>query len=189
MKDNLIKSTFYSTLFYSIAFPAIQKIVVDAISYKLIAVNSIVICVATIIIGHAWNKRKELLYKYYVLFLIAEAACYVGAIFGAIVFKNYFAYYIADTLIFASISKNIVMGGNTLRARKYNSEVIRNDYDNNTQIYASIATLIGSGLCLIIELPLWISFIAMFLGVTLDNVFYGIEYYKIKHEEKYELYL
>jgi hypothetical protein len=184
MKDNLIKSVFYSTLFYSLAYPSIQKIVIEAISYKLIALNSIIICIGTIIIGHAWNKYKDFLYKYYLFFLILEIICYMAAIFGAIVFNSYFGYYLADTLIFATISKNIIIGANTLKARKYNEEEIRNKYDNNVQIYASIATLIGSGLCLLIELPIWLSFIAMFLGVSIDNIFYGIEYLKIKNVKK-----
>lgn len=180
MKDNLIKACFYSTIFYSIAYPAIEKKIIDAISYKMIAVNSIVICLATILIGKLWNKHKDILFNYYNHFLIAEALCYVFATILAVVFEKYLGYYILETLIFSVISKNIVMGGNTLRARKYNDEHERNKYDNNIQIYASIATLIGSGLCLLIELPIWLSFISMFLGVTIDNVFYFIECKRIK---------
>lgn len=180
MKDNLIKSIFFSTIFYAIAYPAIQKNLIDAIDYKLIALNSIVICLFTIVIGHLWNNYQYLLYKYFIHFLIAETILYIISTFFAIIYKNLIGFYILDTLIMSTISKNIILGSNTLKAIKYNNKESRNRYDNDIQIYSSIATLLGSGICILIEMPLAISFIFMFLGVTIDNVFFGIEYIKLR---------
>ena len=184
MKDNLIKSIFFSTVFYSIAYPNIQKCLMDAINSKLIAINNIIICISTILIGNLWNKYKDKLFNYYLYFLISEALLYIIVMSIVIINNHLICYYILDTLIFSTISRNILIGGNTLKAIKYKDKNNRNKYDNNVQIYSSIATLLGSSICLLTNLSLTVSFIFMFLGITLDNVFYGIEYLKIKSKER-----
>jgi hypothetical protein len=156
----------------------------DAIDYKLIAINSMIICIFTIVIGHLWNKYKDILFNYYLIFLIAEAILYVIAVIIATIYNNLIGFYILDTLIFSAISKNILIGGNTLKAIKYSNKESRNRYDNDIQIYSSIATLLGSSICIIINIPLVISFIFMFLGITLDNIYFGIEYLKIKNKKE-----
>lgn len=181
-KDNLIKAQFYSTFLYAIAWPPIQIVLMHAIDSRLLAISTMMSCISSIIIGKLWNEYKDKLYKFYNLFLILEVITEIVIAFIAIISNNYLLYYILSIFITAIITKNITYGNNILIAKKYNTEDEKVVYSNNSSIFYNAATLVGSTIILFIQPPIWFSFILMFFGLTIDNIFYSIEYKKERTE-------
>ena len=84
--------------------------------------------------------------------------------------------HILDTICFTLITKNIICGGNRLRAIKYNNEEKRIKYDNDVQMAANISSLIGFLSCAIFEFNLWQAFLLSTIGICIDNIFYYLEW-------------
>lgn len=138
----------------------------------MIALNSIIICVSGVIFPILWNKYRRL-YNTYSLLLLLEVIGYITI--GILIYTGIIgnlAYYLLETFLFATISKNIICGGNRLRSMRYNSEKLREAYDNNSTIVANGSSLIGFGASFLITIPVNVSFILITLGVCIDNIFY-----------------
>jgi hypothetical protein len=90
----------------------------------------------------------------------------------AVTTDNILAYYIMDTLIFAIVTRNIICGGNKLRALRYNTETAREHFDNNNLSANATATIVGSIVAMILKLDfismLWVATV----GNAVDNIFY-----------------
>ena len=84
-------------------------------------------------------------------------------------------YYVVDTLIFGFITRNIICGANKLKAKIYKEEQ-REKYDNTIQIAGSIATLIGAGIAVFIEIPIQCALFIGWIAITIDNLLYWIAY-------------
>ena len=67
-----------------------------------------------------------------------------------------------------------------MRAIVNPTEKDRERYDNNANVVCSVATLLGSGAAMIVDIPLIALFILAFIGNTVDNFFY---LYIYKHIE------
>ena len=65
-----------------------------------------------------------------------------------------------------------------LRALRYNSEEIREKFDNNNNSVGSIATIVGSIIAMFLNLSFPIMLILATLGNSIDNIFYIFIYYK-----------
>lgn len=84
-------------------------------------------------------------------------------------------YYILDILLFSSITRSIICGGNRLKAIRYKDNN-REEFDNKSVMFANIASIIGYGISSIIEIPINIAFITMYIGIISDNIIYYIIY-------------
>lgn len=138
----------------------------------MIAFNSIIMCLAGVLFPIIWNKYKNL-YRIYGKLLLLEGVTY--SIIGILIYTNAIsnvAYYLLDTFLFAIISKNIICGCNKLRAVRYNSEIIREQYDNNSTIVSNFSSLLGFGISFIITISSSIAFILITIGICIDNIFY-----------------
>lgn len=178
LKDNLIKASLVNYLLYSMAFPVIQKTLIDSVSSKYIAANSIITCLMVIVLGQIWNKYNKKMYKLYGVFLLFEGLFYTSlinsVIFGIVSYKFF---YIVDTLIFALISKNITFGYNKLKSIRY-KENKRNGFDNNILIITSIASLIGYSISFIIDIPVKLAFGFVLIGIIINNIGFYLVYKK-----------
>lgn len=67
-----------------------------------------------------------------------------------------------------------------MRAKVNPTEKEREQYDNNSSIVNSIATLIGAGIAIVFDFDLKLLFVLAFVGNVIDNVFYLYIYQKIK---------
>ena len=57
--DKMLLATFLSTVFYSMAYPAIHKEIIQNISDYLIAIEQIVSCIGIILASTLWNKHSD----------------------------------------------------------------------------------------------------------------------------------
>ena len=186
MNDNLIKAKFYAIILYSFAYPTIQITLMQVINSKLLALSTICGCLSSIILGKLWNKYKNKLYKFTNIYLISEVIGEIIIAVIAIKTGNYIVYYILSMFISSIITTNIVFSTNILIAKRYITEDEKIKYSNDSEIYYSLATLIGATSAILINVPLWLSFIFMSLGMTIDNWFYYKEYIKLKEVDAHE---
>lgn len=181
--DGMLLATFISTIFYSATYPYIHKEIMQVASETIIAVNQIVNCISIVLFGWLWNKTSRL-FKYYSSLCVIETLLGVISSLIATLTGNIIAYYIIDTLIFSVVTRNIICGGNKLRALRYNTETAREQFDNNDLSASAVATIIGSVLAMILRLGfipmLWIATI----GNAVDNIFYIAIYRKQTKKER-----
>ena len=120
-----------------------------------------------------WNKYSEYLYKKYWLMLLIEAIIYIIILIMLLFDKmNLLTYYILDTICFTLVTKNIICGGNRLRAKRYNSEDKRTKFDNDSQMAANASSLLGFSISAIFTLTMHQAFILSTIGLCIDNLFY-----------------
>lgn len=179
LKDKLLIANFLSNLFYSVAYPCVHYKLISEIGQKMISLNSILICIAGTLIPVLWNKKSEKLYKTYGFLCNLETVLYIIiCIMFLVSFISPKAYYILDTIFFCLVSKNIICGGNKLKAKKYDTESKREQYDNNIQLVTNISSLIGFSISLITNINTNIAFILITIGICFDNFFYYKEWGK-----------
>lgn len=185
-KDLMIQACFWSSTFYSMSYPFIHLYIMKdaSITEKVISSNQIFICLTIIIINSIWNKHSSKLYKYYKAFILIESIAYLVLTIGAIsTTLSPLYYYTIDFILFGFISRNVICGANKLRAFIYNGET-REKYDNTISIASAIATLIGSFIAIIINIPIEVAFAISWIGLVIDNIFYWIAYNKTKIQEE-----
>lgn len=172
LKDELLTANFLSNLFYSIAYPVVHFTLIKDVGEKLIAFNSIILCIAGVCLPIVWNRYTQL-YRSFGTLLVIEILAY--SIICILICTNAIgnvAYYLLDTIIFSLISKNIICGGNKLRALRYNSATLREQYDNNSTVVANGSSLLGFGVSFMLTIPVNIAFIFITIGICVDNLFY-----------------
>lgn len=175
----MVVATFITTLFYSSTYPYIWVQVMNNISNKYVAITQIIGCISVIIFSSLWNKKSDSLFKFYPLFCILETIVSLLLLLYLLIFSlNLRFYYIANTIIFALITRNICCGGIKLRAKRYPNEKARETFDNINNSFSAIATIIGSGIAIILKLPIEIMLIIAFIGNIIDNIIYICIFYQ-----------
>lgn len=171
--DKLLIANFLSNLFYSMAYPTVHYKLISEVGQKMISINSIAICITGILIPIMWNKKSEKLYKTFGALCNLETILYIIiCIMYLMSFITTKAYYILDTVFFCLVTKNMICGGNKLRAKRYNTEDKREEYDNNVQLVTNISSLIGFLISLITNMNVSAGFILITIGICADNFFY-----------------
>lgn len=167
----MLIANFISNLFYSTAYPVVHFTLIKDVGEKMIALNSIVCCIAGVLFPIIWNKYGKL-YCTYGYLLFAEVIGYViiGFLICTGLISN-LSYYLLDTFLFVLITRNIICGGNKLRNIRYNQET-RERYDNNSNIVANFSSLLGFGISFLITIPSNIAFVLITIGICVDNIFY-----------------
>lgn len=187
-KDLMIQACFWSNMFYSMSYPFIHLFIMkdDAITGRLVSIQQVVMCLSIILINNLWNKYSLQFYKWFKVFLFLESITYLILMLGmSLDIFSPFIYYVADMILFSLITKNIICGSNKLRALRYKDEA-REKYDNTIPIAAAFATLIGSFIAIVINIPIPIAFMLSWIGIVIDNIFYWIVYDKYKIENELE---
>lgn len=169
--DAMILASLLVTIFYSSTYPYIHKAIISIISDNMIALNQIINCMSIVVVGTIWNKNKSL-FRYYPMFCVVETIFNIGTTVYALITGNIVAYYILDTLVFATITRNIICGGTRLRAMRYKTEDERSAYDNNDNSACAIGTIIGSCIAMVLKLDFNIMLIIATFGNCIDNIFY-----------------
>lgn len=175
--DGMLLATFLSTIFYSATYPYIHKEIMQVASETIIAVNQVVNCISIVAFGQLWNKTSKL-FQCYPALCVCETLLGIVSSLIATFTGNIIAYYIIDTLIFAIVTRNIICGGNKLRALRYNTETAREHFDNSNLSANATATIIGSALAMSLKMDfismLWLATV----GNAVDNIFYICIYKK-----------
>lgn len=182
MKDKLILSGFISMLFYSVAYPVVHTVVIQNLDSRLLSASSLISCILVVMINKIWLTKSEELYKKFGIMLFIESLLYF-IILIMILTKNITPqkYYILDTLLFSSITRSIICGGNRLKAIRY-KDSDREEFDNKNVMFYNIASIIGYGISSIIKIPVNLAFAIMYIGIVSDNLLYYIVY---KQTNKY----
>lgn len=178
IKDELLIGSFISNLMYSLAYPSIHYALIKSVNENIISFNSIITCLGGIIAPSIWNKYSDKIFKKYKNLLILEILFYsilIASLLAGIVNNKF--YYIADTLLFSLITKNIICGNNKIISIKYKDKE-REEYDNNFSMLCNISSLIGYSCSFLFSLKSNVAFIAILLGISLDNIFYYVAYKK-----------
>lgn len=176
---NLLIAGFLSSLCYSLTYPVIHSLVMAQIDSRLLSFKSLFSCVCVVVIANLWLKHKDKLYKFFNEFLILETVCY--SILTMLIIGNKIslvAYFLLDSFIFATITRNIICGGANLKQQILHDN--RAEFDNKIDILCNLASVIGYGVGSLFVLDLNLALIIMCVGISIDNLFYGIEYKKSK---------
>lgn len=180
----MLVASFLVPFLCALSFPTVNQKIFSNITPKIISINSIIICVAIIILGKLWKKYETVLYKHFDKFLIAESVSYCVIVSSLLYSKiNYYEYFLMDTIIFAVITKSIHFGCNTLKAQYFIDLEERKNYDNDGTIYGSAGTLLGSVLNIIVAPSVTISFLLVIAGVSVDNIIYLYLFYTLNKKE------
>lgn len=175
--DKLLLSGLLSSLFYSMSSPTIHMITVQAITdSRFVSLKNLISCVLIVITANLCIKKEQYLYQHYQKILIAESILY-GMLVMAMFFceLNVLAFYIIDTILYATITRCVICTSATLKAKRYDKNT-RSVYDNTVDIYCNVACAIGYTIASIIEISLNTSLILMFLGISVDNILYMSAY-------------
>ena len=170
--DLLIISGLFSNLFYSIAYPIVHTKCMQDISSNFMSLSQLISCLLAIIISQLWIKHSNKLYKTFGMSLVLECVSFgallVLFLFGLVTPK---IYYIVDCILSATITRNIINGGCRLKAIRYEGQD-RELYDHKNTVMCNIASICGFLFSTLYTLPTNIAFILMFVGISVDNLFY-----------------
>lgn len=182
MKDGLLITGLISNLFYSLAYPVIHTTIMKSLDSRLMSFGSLASCIIVIIVSKIWIKHSEKMYSKFSLMLLLEGILYfILLILTLNKTISMQIYYIIDVILFASITRNIICGGNRLKAIRYKDKS-REEFDNKSTVYCNIASILGFGISSIIKFNLHLALIIMFIGVIIDNFIY-YKVYKSTNKE------
>lgn len=177
--DPLVIGGALSNLFYSVAYGVVHTTCMQAVSSNILSFASLINCILTAVITKIWLDYSKKLYKTFGVLLISEAIVYgiltILFVTGAV---NPEMYFIFDAILSAAITRNIICAGTRLKSIRYDGDK-REQFDNKTVLYCEITSIIGYGFSSIYTMPTNLAFVAMFVGIAIDNIFY---YYIFKKE-------
>lgn len=177
----MIHACFWRSIFFAWAFPHTHKFLIENISSKLLSTETITLAISTIVITSLFNKYSEKIFEHFKLYCVVE--CLLFAIIlpavgtGLITPSNYF---IVNITIAPVVGRMINCSATRLRRMVYDREM-RERYDNCHQIALAAAGIIG-GVLGMIEIPLWVAWSLVAVGVVIDDVFYWIIYNQVTKE-------
>lgn len=175
----MLGTNFICGLFYALSYPYIYAETMRVVSKEYISIEQIISCLGIIIFGILWNKIGDWLYQHYLWIVTLEIVADMILFTHVLITGDLKFYFILNILIYAIITRNMANGGIRLRAKVHPDEKSREHYDNNCNVVNSAATLIGSGLALIIPIPLGVLFILALIGNISDNFCYYYIYLKV----------
>ena len=179
--DLLLFTGLTSNLFYSISYPIIHTVCVKDLSSNLLSFSALISSIFAIIVTQLWLKYSDKLYEYFGVFLSLEGITFGLLLIGFLLNKVTPAtYYVMDCVLTSIITRNIISGGNRLKAIRYRDEE-REIFDNKGTLYCNVASIIGFSFSSMYTLNTSIAFIFMWIGIVVDNFFYYVVY---KEENK-----
>ena len=183
LSNIMILAMFLSTLFYSLSYPYIYAELLKVVPKGYISIEQILCCIGTIICCKIWNKYSDRLFKYYGVMLWIEMIADIVLFLDVQIRHDLCDYFLINIIIYSIITRNLVCGGNKMRARLNPNEKDRERFDNNNTVANSIGTVMGAGIAIILSLKLNSLFILTLIGNIIDNIFYLYIYKKLNHIE------
>lgn len=178
--DGMLFASLFVNIFYAATYPYIHREIMLVTTDNYIAINQIVNCLSVAMFSFVWNKFSDKIFKFYVVFCVAESVLCIGTTAFAICTNHILAYYLLDTFVFALITRNIICGGVKLKAMRYKTEKEREKFDNHDNLMSSLGFLGGS----IIAFFLRFDFTTMLCIATVGNIIDNFIYIGIYYNEK-----
>lgn len=164
---------------FSISHPVIHQYLISGISPRLIAMESVMISLSTIIVNSLFIKYAERVFRYMPLLLLAETGIYATICpsihFGLISARMY---YLIEITTVAIITRNLSCCGNRIRRILYAGEE-REKYDTCVPIADAIAVIAGGSIAMI-GIPLHWAWIVVMAGVIADDIFLMIIWLRLR---------
>lgn len=180
LSNLMLLANLVSTLFYAASYPYIYAETVKVIPHYYISFEQILTCLGTIVLCRIWNRHSDKLFSYYRWLLCVEIAADIVLFADVLIRGNLNFYFLLNIIIYSTITNNISCAATKMRAIVNPSEKEREQFDNNSRIVCSAATLTGAGAAIAFDFSLTILFILAFVGNVIDNLFYLYIYEKIK---------
>ena len=177
-------ATFITTLAYASTYPYIHKQMMMVVSDKAVAIANIIVCLGVILTDRIWQIKGKKLYMHYALFCNLETISTMSTTVFYFIARDMVSYYLIDIIAFAVMTRNVICGGRRLKAQRYNTEDSRIKFENNDSTASSVATLIGSGIAMILNLPFECMLIIATVGNCIDNFMYIKIFYITKKGEE-----
>ena len=185
LSNLMLLSTFMSTLFYAASYPYIYAEMMKVIPQVYISIEQLLACIGTILFCRIWNRFSDRLFRHYRLILWAEMTADV-ILFADVLFRHDLSFYfLFNVIIYAVITRNLCCGGTKMRALVHPSEQLREQYDNNSNVVNSAATILGAGFAALFPQSLTVLFVLALIGNVVDNIFYLYIYHKLTGGKKY----
>lgn len=175
----MLTANFISTLFYAASYPYIYAEMMKVIPQLYISIEQLLACIGTIVFCRVWNRYGDRLFRYYRLILWAEMTADVILFADVLIRRDLSFYFLLNVIIYASITRNLCCGGTKMRAIVNPTERLREQYDNNSNIVNSAATILGAGFAALFPQSLTVLFILALIGNVSDNLFYLYIYHKL----------
>lgn len=182
LSNLMLFSNLISTLFYAMSYPYIYAETCKIVPTYYISIEQFLSCIGTIIFCWLWNKYSDKLFVYYGKIIVTEIIFDVILFADSLLRSDLKFYFLFNVIIYSVITRNMICGGTKMRAIVNPTEKSREQYDNNSNIVVSIATLVGTSLSLILAPNLKTLFIFALIGNTFDNFLFMYIYHKITKE-------
>lgn len=176
----MLVAAFFSDLFYAMSYPYIYAETIKVVPKPYITLEQLLACIGTIIFCKLWNKYSDRLFKYYRLILVVEIIADAFLFADVIIRNDLKFYFLLNVIIYSIITRNLSCGGVKMRAMVNPTEKLRERYDNNNNIIASVSTILGASLALLIHCNITTLFIFAVIGNTVDNFFYLYIYNRLQ---------
>ena len=181
----MLTANFISTLFYAASYPYIYAEMMKVIPHLYISIEQLLSCIGTIVFCWIWNRYSDRLFRYYYLILLAEMTADVILFADVLIRRNLSFYFLLNVIIYAIITRNLCCGGTKMRALVNPTEQLREQYDNNSSIVNSVATIMGAGFAALFPQTLTALFVLALIGNVSDNFFYLYIYHKLTGGKHY----
>ena len=179
LTEKMIMATLLATMFFALAHPCIHKYIISQIPEQYLAMEMIIVNIGVIVTNYLFDKYGNKLYKFYPVFLLSETVLYTSlVILLSLNIVDARVYFIGDVIIRATITRNIMCCANRLKRIVYEGES-REKFDITVPVACAIACIIGSVVALF-NIPLWLGWICIAIGVSIDNLFYYLAYRETK---------
>ena len=182
----MLIANFVSVLFYSVSYPYIYAQTCKIVPTYYISIEQLLSCISTIIFCGLWNKYSDRLFNHYSKIVIAETLLDIVLFVDVIIRSDLKFYFLLNVIIYALVTRNMACGGTKMRAMVNPTERDREQYDNNSNIVISVATILGTVAAFIYMPDFKVLCVLALIGNVSDNVLYWHVYRKIKKEDKNE---
>ena len=182
----MLIANFVSVLFYSMSYPYIYAQTCKIVPTYYISIEQLLSCISTIIFCGLWNKYSDGLFNHYSKIVIAETLLDIVLFADVMIRSDLKFYFLLNVIIYALITRNMACGGTKMRAMVNPTERNREQYDNNSNIVVSVATILGTVAAFIYMPDFKVLCVLALIGNVSDNVLHWHIYRKIKKEDKNE---
>lgn len=182
----MLIANFVSVLFYSMSYPYIYAQTCKIVPTYYISIEQLLSCISTIIFCGLWNKYSDRLFNHYSKIVIAETLLDIVLFADVMIRSDLKFYFLLNVIIYALITRNMACGGTKMRAMVNPTERDREQYDNNSNIVVSVATILGTVAAFIYMPDFKVLCVLALIGNVSDNVLHWHIYRKIKKEDKNE---
>lgn len=182
----MLIANFVSVLFYSMSYPYIYAQTCKIVPTHYISIEQLLSCIGTIVFCWLWNKYSDRLFNHYAKIIVAETLLDV-ILFADVMIRNDLKFFfLLNVMIYALVTRNMACGGTKMRAMVNPTERDREQYDNNSNIVVSVATILGTVAAFIYMPDFKVLCTLALIGNVSDNVLYGHIYREIKKDDKNE---